>query len=292
MASKKKTPKKSDFFKAAETFVKSTPTALIGQGTATKLVVQCGDRTLTFQEEDDCISCDGGGDGIAAAKLPLFGLSPTCQAECANVGTMLQFFHRQERVARGDLTPEVLGGNGKDFEELLMSYAKILARQGILTMGRYGTMVTLVEKEWRPVPSYPDFEGVLADGRQFLIEAKVCSSMSLRMQNVFIKHKQVRHMLNRSKFNVPAFVAVHFNARRGVTFYEPSHTYAVPVKYPDAGGWPVWQQFAECKDKNKEFPALTREIAAEIGVSIRWFVPPRAKTLFPDIKPVLLPDHG
>ena len=82
-------------------------------------------------------------------------------------------------------------------------------------MSRYGTMSTMVDGEWRPVPSLPDFEGVRHDGSQFIIEAKVCTQPAFRMNVDKIKHKQVKHMLDRSDFNVPCYVAIHFNERMG-----------------------------------------------------------------------------
>ena len=51
-----------------------------------------------------------------------------------------------------------------------------------------------------------------------------------------------------------------------------------------AGGWAAgWAQFAECKEKDTEFPGLTRQLAQELGIPVKWHIPPRANKLRPDL---------
>tara|TARA_R110002110_G_scaffold8326_10_gene41914 strand:- start:2930 stop:3817 length:888 start_codon:yes stop_codon:yes gene_type:complete len=185
--------------------------------------------------------------------------------------------------------PPSLGGNGKDLETVMMKEAARLKNRGVLTMGRYGVMVSLIQGEWRPVPSLPDFEGVFSDGRQFIIEAKVCSQASFRMQKAKIKHKQVRHMIERSEFGVACYVMLHFNARLGKTFYDPAFTALIPVKSAEKGGWEVWEQYAAEKDKDKEFTAIDRAMARALGQVVDWRIPPRCKNAAPDLETALAP---
>ena len=182
-------------------------------------------------------------------------------------------------------TPDKL--SGKEFEEALILEAGRLETQKLMTMGRYGTMVVMVDGKWLPVPSYPDFEGVLPGGRQFIIEAKVCSQPSFRIQSDKLKHKQVRHLLERAEFGVICLLLLHFTGRVGKTFEDKPMTLAIPVTPARLGGWEVWEQYAACKDKKKEFPCLSRELAQSIGKPVRWHTPPRCATVRPDLLPVI-----
>lgn len=266
MAAKKKAPatKKSPFQKAAEHMVaKDSERFFLDLG----VLYGCG---VEFRDETDRITAGG-----TAQQLVV--------SEVTDLGDILQFIHKA--IASLDVLspPTHLGGNGKDFEESLMDEAKRLEKLGTLTMCRYGTQVSMVDNEWKPVPSYPDFEGVRKNGRQFIIEAKVCTQPSFRVRNDNLKFKQVRHMMTRSKFGVDCFIVVHFNARLGATFYDPPFTVAFPVKPADAGGWPVWEEYARCKDKKQEFPVITREQALDLGKLVKWHVPNRSRNLRPDL---------
>jgi len=205
------------------------------------------------------------------------------EVSVTDVGDVLRFVHVNIAAQDPCSPPATLGGNGKELEELLMNEAKRLENDGILTMGRYGTMVSMVDDAWLPVPSLPDFDGVRGSGRQFIIEAKVCSQPSFRIQSDKIKHKQVKHMLKRSQFGVDCHVLIHFNARTGITFYDPPFTVAMPIRCGDFGWHRTWEQFAECKVKDQEFPSLTRAIAMERGTPVKWHIPPRANKPRPDL---------
>jgi hypothetical protein len=223
-----------------------------------------------FQHVDGRVVCWAGAGQLAATQV-------------TDVGDVLRFVHVNIAAQDPCSPPATLGGNGKELEELLMNEAKRMEKDGILTMGRYGTMVSMVDDAWLPVPSLPDFDGVRGSGRQFIIEAKVCSQPSFRIQSDKIKHKQVKHMLKRSRFGVDCHVLIHFNARTGVTFYDPPFTVAMPIRCGDFGWHRTWEQFAECKVKDQEFPSLTRAIAMELGTPVKWHIPPRANKPRPDL---------
>jgi hypothetical protein len=266
--SKPAAPKKSLFEKAAELLWKSD-----ARFSCTDTILRVGELTFRSSFENsavDLIVCEDR-NGRRGHVTPI------------DVGDVLQFIHKAVASLDPYSPPDTLGGNGKELEELLMNEAKRLEKDGILTMGRYGTMVSMVDDAWLPVPSLPDFEGVRSSGRQFIIEAKVCSQPSFRIQNDKIKQKQLRHMLKRSRFNADCYVLIHFNARLGATFYEPAFTVAMPI-LDGAGGWAAgWAQFAECKEKDTEFPGLTRQLAQELGIPVKWHIPPRANKLRPDL---------
>lgn len=243
---------------------------------STQMLVTVRSHDLTFTLKADRVSLAVDGDHYLDLELNA----------TTDVGDVCKFIADSidGRRMLGDPAPSKLGGHGKEFEEALLLEAKGLEKQGVLTMTRYGTQVSMVNGEWLPVPSYPDFEGVLHDGRQFIIEAKVCSQPSFRMAKEKIKHKQVQHMLKRSKFDVRCFVVIHFNERLGATFYDKPMTVAIPVCYAINKGWEVWEQYAECKEKTKEFPSITRELAEQIGKRVEWYTPARSTKPRPDLR--------
>lgn len=181
---------------------------------------------------------------------------------------------------------------GKEFETLLIDAAKREEDAGTLTMSRYGVHGMVVAgknggaSQTLLIPSLPDCEGVLASGRQFIIEAKVCSGPSFPMQKTSLKPRQVSHMLTRSRFNVPCYLLIHFNERRGQNFFHPAITVAVPVS--DAS--PMWRNFVEAHAEAKRSktavasqPALTRDAAQEMGRLVPWRIARGCRKALPDL---------
>jgi penicillin-binding protein-related factor A (putative recombinase) len=188
---------------------------------------------------------------------------------------------------------------GSEFETLLMDAAKREEAAGTLTMGRYGVDGMVVAgknggaSQTLLVPSKPDFEGVLAGGRQFIFEAKVCSGPSFPMQKDKIKPRQVEHMLRRSAFGVPCYLMIHFTERRGQNFFHPAITVAVPVS--DAS--PIWRNFIEAHAEAKRTkepvasqPALHRDTAQDMGKLVPWRVPKGCRKALPDLLSFLWPE--
>lgn len=277
MAAKKKAPavKKSLFQKAVEQLVTKYPNQFSTANGDTWLVAESADHKLIFSESPTSVDAYLANSSLCLKQKEL--------QDTTDLGDILQFIHLTLAALSPASPPTHLGGNGKDFEEALMTEAGRLEKMGFLTMGRYGTMVSLVDNEWRPIPSYPDFEGVRRNGRQFVIETKVCTQPSFRVRNDNLKFKQVRHMMTRSRFSVSCYLVVHFNARLGATFYDPAFTVAIPVKPAELGGWPVWDDYAVCKDKHFEFPPITREQAQQMGKLVKWHIPARSTNPRPDL---------
>jgi hypothetical protein len=191
------------------------------------------------------------------------------------------------------MTPPKLAGNGKDFEDLLLQRAANEEKRGVLTMSRYGVQVTMIEGEWRPVPSLPDFDGALANGRQFIIEAKVCAGPSFELRKDKLKPRQVAHMLTRSAFGVPCFLLIHFNERKLVRSADPAFTVAIPVN----DSLPLWRAFVDAhavakRTKQPVEPqgSISREMALRIGVKVEWNVAPGCRTVTPDLAALLCPE--
>lgn len=185
------------------------------------------------------------------------------------------------------MTPIAL--KGREFEGLLLAAA---ARCPLLTLSRYGVQVMVGgDGKLLAVPSLPDLEGAIAPtGRQFIIEAKVCASSSFPLTPDKIKPRQVRHLLERSRFGVMSFVLIHWTERRGKTFHEPAETIALPVCERLA----IWQAFldaaAEAKRTKAPFKSpgsISREWASRIGQRVEWTCPKCSRKHLPDLAALL-----
>lgn len=182
---------------------------------------------------------------------------------------------------------------GPELEKALMDAAAREERNGILTMGRYGVDGVTVQGKIMLTPSKPDFEGVFATGRQFIIEAKCVAGPSFEMRKEKIKPRQISHMLTRSRFNVPCFLVIHFAARRLANANFPAFTVAIPVN----DSQPRWQAFVDAaakakreKAKMETQPSITRDWAQDVGKLVPWVTPPRCKNALPDIVSFLWPE--
>lgn len=124
---------------------------------------------------------------------------------------------------------------GKAFEQLVKRALDEHVKHRRIHAGRYGVQVQASTDqangnlEWRPVPSLPDFEGVVFGGRQFVFDAKVCSQASLPLNSDHAPTKQLRHLLARGRMGAVSFLLVHWNARELKTKSEPPQTFVVPV---------------------------------------------------------------
>lgn len=182
---------------------------------------------------------------------------------------------------------------GSEFEKLLMDSAAREESSGLLTMGRYGVDGVIVQGKTLLVPSKPDFEGVLATGRQFIIEAKSWQKKAFEINPAFIKVKQVSHMLKRSSFGVPCYLLIHFAERRGVNFIDPAITVAIPINDQR----PLWQNFidaaAAAKADGKKlggFATISRDEAQDIGQLVPWRIPKGCRKALPDLLSFLWPE--
>lgn len=185
------------------------------------------------------------------------------------------------------MTPPTL--KGWEFEEALLAAA---VRCPLLTMSRYGVQTMVGEGgKLLAVPSLPDLEGAMRpDGRQFIIEAKVCAASSFPLTPDKIKPRQVRHLLERSRFGVMSFVLIHWTERRGKTFHEPAETIALPV----CERLTFWQAFldaaAEAKRTKAPFKSpgsISREWASRIGRRVEWTCPKGSRKHLPDLAALL-----
>lgn len=177
---------------------------------------------------------------------------------------------------------------GKEFEELVLFRGRKLEAAGILSLGRFGTTVSMMrdpytqEMKLQPMPSLPDFDGCIAPtGRQLIIETKVCSQASYPLLNTAQKNpKQIDYMMLREKFGALCYLLIHFNGRSLVKMQVPAETYAIPV----IGSMELWRLFDAGVIKS-----ITREDAALHGIPVPWNLwSSRARNTTPDLT-VLLP---
>lgn len=185
------------------------------------------------------------------------------------------------------MTPTQL--KAKEFEEALIQAA---ARCALVHMSRYGTQAS-IGQDGKPmaIQSLPDFEGAIApDGRQFIIEAKVCSQSAFAMEKKTIKPRQVKHMLDRAKRGVPCFLIIHFNERKLVRTHEPAETRAIRINPLDDR----WQRFVDAyaeakRTKSPVVPqgSISREIACRMSVKVNWVAPKGCRKELPDLGALL-----
>lgn len=187
--------------------------------------------------------------------------------------------------------PEKL--KGVEFEELLKSAADREEKAGSLTMDHYGVTLSVQNGVTMGIQSKPDFEGVIATGRQFVFEVKVCSGASFPMVKDKIKPRQVSHMLTRSRFNVPCFLVIHWNARQLVRSNVDAVTVAIPVSDAD----PRWQRYVDAyreavRTKKPMEPqgSISLEESLAIGTVIPWEIPKGCRKATPDILSFLWPE--
>ncbi len=177
---------------------------------------------------------------------------------------------------------------GKEFEKEILFRASKLEEAGILSLGRYGTQVVMMNDDagkpaWQPIPSLPDMEGVIiGPGRQIIIEAKVCSGPHYKIAGNDDKHpKQLSHMLRRAEQGALCFLMIHFNERRMVKKHDPCVTVAIPVRREDY----FWRMYLA-----NELKTVSRDDAINYGIQIPWNVwSSRASKLTPDLT-FLLPE--
>jgi hypothetical protein len=182
---------------------------------------------------------------------------------------------------------------GKEFEQALTDAAAREEKNGLLVMDRYGVEVSVFGDKTIATPSKPDFEGTRADGKHFIIEAKVCAASAFDLRTSHIKPRQVRHMLKRSKFNSRCFLFIHFCQRVLKNANQPAFTVAIPVSGED----PRWQRYVEAcdaakrdKKKMEAQGSINRNEAHDIGQLVAWHVPAGCRKATPNLLPVLYPE--
>ncbi len=173
---------------------------------------------------------------------------------------------------------------GKEFEELCLLDAHWQRERRNYLMGRYGVQVSFRKDENgntipMPVKSLPDFEGVTLGGRQFIIEAKTCSSSSFSLHESIFKERQLSHMLKRADFGVLCFLLVHFSERTLKKGTDLAVTYAMPVRSNHV----FWEQVAR-----EEVKSLSRTNCREYANEVRWWIPKGCKKPRPDLGGLLL----
>ena len=165
----------------------------------------------------------------------------------------------------------------KEWESECLEAFQHLSKQKIATARRYGVMAIMDQnKQWRPVPSYPDIEGVVAPaGQQFVFDCKVCSGPSFPLSKLREERKkQLNHMLERSRFGAICFFAVYFNPHETTRDYQGESAWAFPVWQ----GHELWRDFAMGATST-----ISRLACAEYAHKIEWRIPKGCQKARPDM---------
>lgn len=169
---------------------------------------------------------------------------------------------------------------GKELERLTLHRLEAEEREGRCCAGRYGVQGSFHDGEWRPISSLPDIEGILFGGRQFITDCKVTKAPSLPLDKLKGPQlRQLRHMLERSRFGAICFLLIHFEARELKRTSEPPLTVAFPIAFDH----PFWVRFQSGEEKR-----ITRQDAETYGVPIEWNAPGRMKNPTPDVLAAVL----
>lgn len=180
-------------------------------------------------------------------------------------------------------TPEKM--SGKDWEENLLYRSRRMEDQGVMTMNRYGTMATIINGVWTPVPSLPDFEGMITSRFSgpdrhvhFILEAKVCSQSKYQFGSS-LKDKQLRHMLKRARFGSLCALAIHWNQRSTTKRVIPAASFLFPVH--DTAFWDAVTAGDE--------PGISRQQCETDGIRIEWgTVNARSRKISPALEQALI----
>jgi hypothetical protein len=191
------------------------------------------------------------------------------------------------------LAPTPIKLTGKEFEEFILDAADRAEKAGIFCMDRYGVEVSNFGGEIRAVPSKPDFEGTRADGRHYIIEAKVDSKATFEMEPKKIKPRQIKHLLKRSRFGSKCFLLLHWNERILKKSHDQAFTVAIPVNDDE----PRWQKFldAYAESKRTKQPMaiqdrISRPESEVMGRVIDWIIPEGCRKATPNLIPIIWPE--
>lgn len=163
---------------------------------------------------------------------------------------------------------------GIDFEKLVIYSMDRAKAEGRCDAGKYGVQASFQNGQWQPIGSLPDFEGAIPGGRQFVFDAKVCSSSSLDLHSSKVTARQLSHMLKRSQMGVPCFLLVHFSERVLKTRTDPAWTCALPV-HPEQ---PLWSRWLDGGQKG-----INRKEAELYGCRVRWVIGAGCHKSCPDV---------
>lgn len=182
---------------------------------------------------------------------------------------------------------------GKEFEKRLLKSAETYDKVGVLHMNRYGVSASLFGGKWNAIPSLPDFEGAYSPyGQQFNLEAKVVSDhpgLQISADELFVKKRQITHMLSKVRMGVKCFVVIHFNRRELVRSTREAQTWAFPIRYDPITGLPdaVWDPLLKPKENLDPTYLYAEEMPAWGALPVQWTLSPRALKPVPAFHSIL-----
>lgn len=133
---------------------------------------------------------------------------------------------------------------------------------------------------WQPYKSLPDFDILLAGGRQCVTDAKVCSQASFPLDEYRAENKrsnrrkQLEFLYKRAKFGAITFLLIHFNPRPLKMGPTEAKTFAFPVY----ASHPFWQSFEKGDVKR-----IGDEECAEWAYEVKWNIYPGKRKASPDV---------
>ena len=176
---------------------------------------------------------------------------------------------------------------GREFEVLIEDRGLTYKERGALLVKKFGvqTMTEIVfgKRSIREIKSLPDYDMTLPPfGRQIVIEAKVCSQSSFTLSEYVwegvrsgAKARQLKVMLDKSRYGAICGFLLHFNAR--ATEKTKKQFAAVTYLFPVHNEMEFWIQFSA-----KEKKSISLSDCERIGVRVVWDRIGQERTLRPD----------
>lgn len=174
---------------------------------------------------------------------------------------------------------------GASFERVISERNEEYRKYGMAEVSKCGVHAIRSKDGWQVIPSFPDYEGVVKPGLQFVFDAKVCTQASFdlskyREETRGPRARQIRHMFRRSRYGVPSFFLIHWNGRDLKSKSYPAQTFVLPV----SGDIVLWERFMAAEQKS-----LTREDCEEFGIRVQWNSIGRGRKVRPDYLTAIRP---
>ncbi len=176
---------------------------------------------------------------------------------------------------------------GREFEVLIEDRGATYKERGLLLLKKFGvqTMTELIfgKRSIREIKSLPDYDITLPPhGRQVVIDAKVCSQSSFNLSEYTWegarsgpKARQLKVMLDKSRFGAVCGFLLHFNARE--TEKTKKQFSAVTYLFPVHNDLEFWIAFSA-----KEKKSISLSDCERIGVRVVWDRIGQERILRPD----------
>lgn len=165
---------------------------------------------------------------------------------------------------------------GAAWEKLISEQCARYRYAGRGAFAKCGVQAARMKSEWIVTRSKPDFEGTLDGGMAIYFDCKVCSQASFPWDKYRPKgsrERQLRYLMERSRFGAVCGFLFHFPERRLKTRTDAELSIWLPVRETD----PYWEQVLA-----GEVCSLDRVTLEAMGQAVPWTKPHGFRKPLPD----------